>query len=366
MEFFTNAPPSLNAWESLVQILESQTPTFADSTIDDYEAMDSLEKHRFNTDRKAYVSGGMTVSTPQVAELVHATKTAMSQNLNAMTGRRGILVTGPSTVGKTTACIALMSYAYSEFQKQCPAELAAGAIPVAYVEVPPSSTPKGLMQRFADFYALPYQDRTSLNELKKAVVRTMRKCMTQVVVVDELHNLARRSNSNGESVDTLKDLSNDSPATFVYAGIKLEESGLLAGSRGDQVARRFSPLRMSLYNYTTAEERKAWRGVVMAFSKALPLFAHDPKDLLTHAEWLHKRSGGNIGTLQSILVQSAHSLIDGGDPHQEKLTLELMTKARLDIRAEDAEQLAERTAASGLSRVGRKKTEVSGAAKKSA
>lgn len=77
MEFFTNEPLSLNAWESLIQILESQTSTFTNTTIDDYEAMDALEKHRFNTDRKAYVSGGMTVSTPQVAELIHATKTAM-------------------------------------------------------------------------------------------------------------------------------------------------------------------------------------------------------------------------------------------------------------------------------------------------
>src|SRR5690625_6964137 len=103
----------------------------------------------------------------------------------------------------------------------------------------------------------------------------MRQSMTQVVVVDELHNLARRSSSNGESVDTLKDLSNDAPATFVYAGIKLEDSGLLAGPRGEQVARRFSPLRMALYDYTTPTARRAWRGVVMAFSKALPLFAHE-------------------------------------------------------------------------------------------
>lgn len=355
MEFSINTPPSLNAWESLTQILESQTPSFTKSTIDDYEAMDALEQRRFNTDRKAFVSGGMTVDTPQVTELILGTETAMSQNINAMTGRRGIMVTGPSTVGKTTACVALMRYVYSEFQRQCAAELADGAVPVAYVEVPPSSTPKGLMQRFADFYALPYQNRTSLNELKRAVVHAMRECKTQVVVVDELHNLARRSSSNGESVDTLKDLSNDSPATFVYAGINLEESGLLAGPRGDQVARRFSLIRMSPYNYETAEESRAWRGVVMAFSKALPLFAHDPKDLLTHAKWLHERSGGNIGTLQSILVQSTHKLIDGGDPHEEKLTLELMAEARRDIRAEAAEQRAARAAASGISRLGMRK-----------
>ena len=348
MEFFTNAPPSLSSWESLIQVLESRNAAFTMPTIGEYAVMGELERHRFNADRKAFVAGGMTVGTPQVSELIRATETVMSQNLSAMTGRRGILVSGPSTVGKTTACLAMMRYVYSAFQQQCASQLAAGAVPVAYVEVPPSSTPKGMMQRFADFYALPYQHRTSLNELKKAVVHTMRQSMTQVVVVDELHNLARRGSSNGESVDTLKDLSNDSPATFVYAGIKLEENGLLTGPRGDQVARRFSPLRMALYGYTTAGERKAWRGVVMAFSKALPLFAHEPKDLLTHAQWLHERSGGNIGTLQSILVQSVHRLIDADDPQTETLTVELMAEARRDIRAEAAEQLAARAQASGI------------------
>lgn len=361
MQFFTDTPPSLSTWESLTHVLASRTAAFVMPAINQYEAMGQLERHRFNAARKAFVAGGMTVQTPQVAELIRATETVMSQNLSAMTGRRGILVSGPSAVGKTTACLALMRYVYSAFQHQCAAQLAAGAVPVAYVEVPPSSTPKGMMQRFADFYALPYQQRTSLNELKKAVVHTMRQSMTQVVVVDELHNLARRSSSNGESVDTLKDLSNDAPATFVYAGIKLEESGLLAGPRGEQVARRFSPLRMALYDYTTPTERKAWRGVVMAFSKALPLFAHEPKDLLADAQWLHERSGGNIGTLQSILVQSTHRLVDADDPHAETLTVELMAEARRDIRAEAAEQLAARAHAAGIAR-GKSKRKKSSAA----
>lgn len=362
MQFFTDTPPSLSTWESLIQVMGVRTAEFDMPALGQYESMDEYGRHRLDAARKAFVAGGMTVQTPQVAELIAATETVMGQNLSALTGRRGIMVTGPSAVGKTTACLALMRYVYSAFERQCTGQLDAGAVPVAYVEVPPSSTPKGMMQRFADFYALPYQHRTSLNELKRSVVQTMRQSMTQVVVVDELHNLARWSTSNGESVDTLKDLSNDSPATFVYAGIKLEQSGLLAGPRGDQVARRFSPLQMALYDYTTPSERKAWRGVVMAFSKALPLFGHEPEGLLAHAQWLHERSGGNIGTLQSILVQSVHRLIDASDPKAETLSTELMAGARRDIRAQAAEQLAARAEASGVSRAGKRRRKKSSAA----
>ncbi|WP_043497265.1 ATP-binding protein [Georgenia sp. SUBG003] len=166
MEFFTDPPPSLGSWESLTQVMELPAAAFTMPTLAQYRATAELERHRFNAARKAFVAGGMTVQTPQVAELIRATATVMSQNRSALTGRRGILVTGPSAVGKTTACLALMRYVYSAFERQCSDQLTRGAVPVAYVEVPPSSTPKGLMQRFADFYALPYQQRTPLNELK--------------------------------------------------------------------------------------------------------------------------------------------------------------------------------------------------------
>src|SRR5699024_9745641 len=63
-----------------------------------------------------------------------------------------------------------------------------------------------------------------------------------------------------------------------------------------------------------------------------------------------ERSGGNIGTLQSILVQSTHCLVDADDPHAETLTVELMAEARRDIRAEAAEQLAARAHAAGIAR----------------
>src|SRR5690625_3993668 len=113
MEFFTNTPPSLSTWESLTQVLEFRTATFTMPEVDQYEAMAELERHRFNADRKAFVAGGMTVGTPQVAELIRATECVMSQNLNAMTGRRGILVSGPSADGTTTACRTFMSYVCS-------------------------------------------------------------------------------------------------------------------------------------------------------------------------------------------------------------------------------------------------------------
>src|SRR5690606_41806559 len=113
MQFFTDTPPSLSTWESLTHVLASRTAAFAMPAINQYAAMGQLERHRFNAARKACVAGGMTVQTPQVAELIRATETAMIQHLSAMTGRPGQPVSSPSAAGKTTACLTLMRVAYS-------------------------------------------------------------------------------------------------------------------------------------------------------------------------------------------------------------------------------------------------------------
>lgn len=72
----------------------------------------------------------------------------------------------------------------------------------------------------------------------------------------------------------------------------------------------------------------------MAFSQELPLLSHDAKSLLKAAAWLHKRSGGNIGTLQRILVGGSQLRILDGDPAQETLTREYMETIPVDMAAE--------------------------------
>src|SRR5213076_1726702 len=49
--------------------------------------------------------------------------------------------------------------------------------------------------------------------------------------------------AGAEASDTLKYFSERIPATFVYAGISLDRTGLLSGTRGEQIAGRFSMVR---------------------------------------------------------------------------------------------------------------------------
>lgn len=345
MIFTQAAPFSLDRHEELNRLLGHRASRPAMLTLDQYSDLTENERQTFNMERMDYLGAGLTVATPQVQALIKGVRLAILGNRGRASGRTGVMVSGQSTVGKTTACIALMRSVHSLFRLQHPGLTHRSVIPVAYVEVPAGSSAKAMIGRFAHFYGLGLPRRSTLEEILHAVVTAMRACSTQLVVVDELQNLARVSQGNGESVDVLKSLSNQVPATFVYSGIDIHRGGLLAGERGNQISRRFTLLQMQRYGNATAEETKTWNGIVMAFSSELPLIAHDKRTLLKEAAWLHRRSGGNIGTLQRLLVGGAQLLILDGEPGREALTREHMETIPLDIAAENATGLLEESPA---------------------
>lgn len=336
MIFAQAAAPSLSRYEDL-ELLLAHPPDRPQTTIpEQYSAWSAEDRRTYDTMRLDYLGGGLTVATPQVQALIKTVRLAILGNRGRAAGRTGVMVSGQSTVGKTTACIALMRSVHTLYYNQYPHSTGTGVIPVAYVEVPAGSSAKAMIGRFAHFYGLELPRSGTLEQILNAVVHAMRACSTQLVVVDELQNLNSISHGNGESVDVLKSLSNQVPATFVYSGINLLQGGLLAGERGNQISRRFTMLEMRRYGHATPEEKRVWNGIVMAFSNELMLMAHKKEHLLKASSWLHKRSGGNIGTLQRIMVGGAQLLILGGNADQECLDREYMETIPVDIAAERA------------------------------
>lgn len=326
--------PALDRREGLLQILSDQTERPSTPSLAEYQSMPSSEREAVDVARLTYMSKGLTVATPQIRKLLNQVQLAIMNNRDKLSGRGGVMISGESAVGKTTACLSVMRRVSALYNRQYDGFQQRDEVPVAYVEVPAGSSAKAMVGRFSEFYGLEFAARDSLEVILKAVVTAMRSCRTQMVVVDELQNLSRVSPGNGDSVDVLKSLSNQVPATFVYSGINIHQGGLLAGERGSQIGRRFTLLRMSPYGRATPDDKKVWNGIIMAFSQELPLLAHSTEGLLKDSAWLHKRSGGNIGTLQRLIVGGAQLLILDGDPERENLTREHMQDIPLDLTAE--------------------------------
>ena len=75
------------------------------------------------------------------------------------------------------------------------------------------------------------------------------------------------------------------PATFVYAGIDVEREGLLTGTRGQQIAGRFSMVRTGPF-----PRGPEWTALIAALETSLRLHHHTPGTLATLDTYLHQRT----------------------------------------------------------------------------
>lgn len=153
---------------------------------------------------------------------------------------------------------------------------------------------------FARFLGLPVLPRSNITDLTEAVVGVCTKARTGLVLVDEIHNISLQTRTGADASDTLKYFSERIPATFAYAGIDIEDSSLLTGTRGDQIAARFTAVDTHPFPYNTE-----WKALVAQLEANLLLHQHKPGTLTRLDRFLHTRTGGMIGTLSHQLRGAA-------------------------------------------------------------
>ena len=92
---------------------------------------------------------------------------------------------------------------------------------------------------FARFLGLPViGPRHNTIDITSAVCQVLIEARTDLVLVDEIHTLNHATIAGEDLSDHLKYFTEHLPATFVYAGIDVEQSGLFTGIRGKQLAGR--------------------------------------------------------------------------------------------------------------------------------
>ena len=201
-------------------------------------------------------------------------------------------------------------------------------IPVVYITAPPAATAKMIAVEFARFLGLPVARRLNITDITEAVCGVCLDARTNLVCVDEIHNLNLATRNGAEVSDTLKYFSERIPATFVYAGISVERAGLLSGTRGEQIAGRFGMVRTGPF------PRDAhWSGLIAALECSLRLHRHVPGTLPGLDRYLHQRTGGSIGSLLRLIRSAAiQAILDGS----ERITTQMLESIGLDVAAETA------------------------------
>ena len=234
-----------------------------------------------------------------------------------------MIVSGPWASGKTTTIKLLGKVHEQTIRRRYPGQ---DRIPVVYITTPPKGSPRKLASEFASFLGLPTRQRHNTTDIADAVCHVLTQARTELVIVDEIHNLNLASAAGEDMSDHLKYFSEHMPATFVYAGINVHRSGLFTGVRGKQISGRSVLIRTG--NFALNDE---WKSLVASLEAALRLYKHRDGTLTRNAKYLHQRTGGSISSLSHLVRVSAITAILSGE---DAITRETLDSAIIDHAAE--------------------------------
>ncbi|CCG02447.1 TniB family NTP-binding protein [Blastococcus saxobsidens] len=289
------------------------------------------QREAYDQARRDYHADLPLANTPTIQQLIATARLLVQLNRHQISARRGVIVSGASGTGKTTALTQLGRTHERRTRRRFPED--EHRLPVLYVTVPPAATARMLAVEFARFLGLSFTARANLTDVTEAVCTTATRTRVELVCVDELHNLNLATRAGAEVSDQLKYFAERLPATFCYAGIDVEAQGLFAGVRGRQIAGRFTVIPATAFAYGTTEQREQWRALIATMDGTLRLHRHRPGDLLALEEHLYRRSGGMIGSLSQLVRGAAILAIEDGS---ERITRELLETVPVDYAAERA------------------------------
>jgi hypothetical protein len=322
-------PPTttLEGWRRFVDAEEATfdlLPTAARDALEDAARLD------YDEARIAYHAELIVVTTSTITQILNQGRLLTLLNQREIGARRGLIVSGPAATGKTTAVKQLGRTHELRIRQRYPGW---DRIPVVYVTAPPKGSARKLAVEFARYLGLPpIRARQNVTDITDAVCQVLLDARTDLVVVDEIHNLNLATSAGEDLSDHLKYFTEHLPTTFIYAGIDVERSGLFTGIRGKQIAGR-----CALHRTGPFPLRQEWKGLVATMENTLRLHRHQPGTLVRLDRYLHQRTGGMIGSLSHLIRAAAISAILDGS---EQVTKQLLDTIHVDHAAESSTRLA--------------------------
>jgi len=178
-----------------------------------WAALQDDKRLAYDEDRLDHHSRLLVIETAVIRTIITEGRRLSYLNRHAISGRCGLIVSGPAGSGKTTAVTQLGKMTEVMHRKRHPGSR--GDIPVIYITAPPAATAKMIAVEFARFLGLPVARRLNITDITEAVCGVCLDARTSLVCVDEIHNLNLATRNGAEASDTLKYFSERIPATIL-------------------------------------------------------------------------------------------------------------------------------------------------------
>lgn len=318
VSFTSSVVTTLDGWRAFV---EHDPKPVALLTSAELGRLTAGKRRAYDDERTDYHAELPALKTPILDRTVAKGLLFMRLNRGLQTGTPcGMVLSGVPGVGKTTAIRALGRTVEQVYRARNPQMTQ--AVPVVYITMPTGEHPKALPAELLYFLGAPHAARATETALTHQACQLMTDLTTSLVIVDEVHGIDRSRASHAQQSDQLKYFMDHVPATFVLAGINVENCGFFNGRRGEQLARRFTALKACPSNYSTIPQRQEWALLIEGFERALRLHAHKSGSLLPLTDYLYGRTGGYIVSLSHLIREAAIMAILSGTERIDEALLE--------------------------------------------
>lgn len=302
----------------------------------DCKDLDPARLANWNAERGDWHANLPFVHTPQADAVLADMRLLIESNRQQVDeAKPAVLLNGYAGYGKS----AIIKECLYELHRENATEVLAATrgsrqIDVIHISARAATSERSIAERLRDFLELPRSGR-SAGEITARVLDAVFECQVKVIAIDELHFVGQTAAVGRRLSNYIKDLINNSPCTFVFAGNNVLNSEIFRSDRGrpDAAGEQFLSLvgvhEIEPFRITHRDD--AWMRTLMAIEKSLRLTRQQEGDLFwTCADTVWAKTGGRWRSLTRIVNMACARAIDSGE---ERITPDLLASLPVDALA---------------------------------